>query len=104
MVGWLDEHACPLLTADKMWSPHISGLVRKHETPLITVRQYGVDQQVEISVVAAEKLYLSGNRIWNRLFNNAATILGIYAGSPYRMNITIPYVCISHVWAELVSW
>jgi hypothetical protein len=70
---------------------------------VITVKQNGAEQKVEVHVRAAEKLYQSGNGFCSRLLNNGATILGLKAGSPYLLNLTIPYVCISHVWAESVS-
>lgn len=102
-IVWLDEQVCPFVTADPTWAPSVSGIVRKHQTPLITVKQSSVDRKVEVHVMAAEKLYQSGNGFCSRLLNTGATILGFKAGSPYLLNLTIPYVCISHVWAESVS-
>jgi hypothetical protein len=103
IVSWPDEQGCPFITADPKWAPSVSGIVRKHQTPLITVKQSGVDQKVEVHVTTAEKLYQSGNGFCSRLLNNGATILGLRSGSRYLLNLTVPYVCISHVWAESVS-
>ncbi|KIX05180.1 uncharacterized protein Z518_06052 [Rhinocladiella mackenziei CBS 650.93] len=91
---------CRFVAPESTWSPRISGIVRKHQTPLITVHQRAVDKTVQICVTAAEKFAQHRRYLGSQLLNKGATIIGLRTGSPNLLTITIPYVCISHVWAD----
>ena len=102
---------CQDIGTDDFWSPQISQLLRRGQTPVIIVRG-GDEPPIEVSIISAQTPSESDEGFFKYrpiqflsvAIDLFATHFRIRQAGRLQPNVTcaIPYVCFSHVWSEYV--
>ena len=105
----LKDTNCKEIFLDQFWKPQISRVVRRYQTPVVTVAEGGQHKDIKVSVISAQdpRKHFQSLSLWRpwTIVTYLAELLfsyfGIMQGSSSMFESSaVKYVCFSHVWAE----